>query len=97
MSPHNLAVQCEALFASDLQSSQRPEPRQIRRAVLEMIMKYGARYCMARVAQEFGDHPDTAVIRMRWAREAVVGAYNDRNVVNWPLALATSQCIRRAA
>jgi len=96
MSPHHLAVQCEALFASDLQSSQRPAPRQIRRAILDMIMNFGARYCLARVAQEFGDHPETAVDRMRWAREAVAEAYCDRNVFNWPLARVTSHCVRRA-
>jgi hypothetical protein len=97
MSPHHLAVQCEALFASDLQSSQRPEPRHIRRAILDMIMKFGARYCVAQVAQEFGDHPETAVTRMRWAREAVAEAYCDRNVFNWPLARVTSHCVRRSA
>jgi hypothetical protein len=96
MSPHNLAVQCEALFASDLQSSQRPEPRQVRRAILDMIMKFGARQCLALVAQEFGDHPETAVVRMQWAREAVAEAYNDRNTFNWPIARVTSHCVRRA-
>jgi hypothetical protein len=32
------------------------------------------------VAQEFGDHPDTAVIRMRWARDVARKAFAD-----WPL------------
>jgi hypothetical protein len=27
------------------------------------------------VAQEFGDHPETAVIRMRWARAVVLEAF----------------------
>ena len=31
----------------------------------------GAAGCAERVAQEFGDHPETAAVRMRWARTAV--------------------------
>jgi hypothetical protein len=27
------------------------------------------------VAQEFGDHPDTAILRMQWARHAVEEAF----------------------
>jgi hypothetical protein len=27
------------------------------------------RGCVARMAQEFGDHPDAAATRMRWARQ----------------------------
>jgi hypothetical protein len=30
------------------------------------------------VAQEFGDHPDTAVTRMRWARELAAAAISGR-------------------
>jgi hypothetical protein len=30
---------------------------------------------MARVAQAYGEHPETAVTRMRWARTAVAGAF----------------------
>jgi hypothetical protein len=29
------------------------------------------------VAQEYGEHPETAVLRMRWARAAVAGTYGD--------------------
>ena len=31
----------------------------------------GAAGCAGRVAQEFGDHPEAAAARMRWARTAV--------------------------
>jgi len=30
------------------------------------------------VAQEFGDHPETAVTRMRWARDLAAAAIGDR-------------------
>lgn len=66
-------LHAEALFASGLQRSDEPGDRQIRRAVARAIREFGCMGCAARVAQEFGDHPETAVPRMRWAR-AVAGA-----------------------
>jgi hypothetical protein len=33
-----------------------------------MIERYGAQGCAARMASEFGDHPDQAVRRMIWVR-----------------------------
>jgi len=33
--------------------------------------RLGRRGCAAAVAQEFGDHPETAVARMRWVRDQV--------------------------
>jgi hypothetical protein len=69
------AARCEALFVSDLQGSQCPDPEQVRQAVARAIRALGVRGCCARVAQEFGDHPETAVARMRWARQVVSQAY----------------------
>jgi hypothetical protein len=66
------AVWAEALFASVLERSDRPSPGQVRDAVLAAVRAYGDRGCAELVAQEFGDHPETAVERMRWAR-AVAG------------------------
>ena len=58
----------EALVVSVLQRSDRPSPSQVRGAVAAAICAYGDRGCAELVAQEFGDHPETAVERMRWAR-----------------------------
>jgi hypothetical protein len=66
---------CEALFASDLQHSQHPDPTDVRAAVAHTISQLGETACLARMAQEFGDHPEAAAARMRWAREAVESAY----------------------
>jgi len=41
------------------------------KAVAAAMRAYSGRGCAERVAQEFGDHPETAVARMRWAREVV--------------------------
>ncbi|MDQ7906413.1 hypothetical protein RB614_18010 [Phytohabitans sp. ZYX-F-186] len=71
----DLAFRCEALFASDLQRSQHPDPTDVRAAVARTISRLGERACLARMAQEFGDHPEAAAARMRWAREVVRSAY----------------------
>ena len=61
------AVWADALFVSVLQGSDEPDAGQIRKAVAAAVRAYGGRGCAQRVAQEFGDHPETAVARMRWA------------------------------
>jgi len=35
----------------------------------------GCSGCPGRVTQEFGDHPETAVARMRWARAVAAEAF----------------------
>lgn len=62
------AVWAEALFASVLKRSGRPSSGQVRNAVAAAVRAYGDRGCAELVAQEFGDHPETAVEPMRWAR-----------------------------
>ena len=65
------AVQADALFASALQRSDRPSSGQVRQAIAVAVARYGDSGCAARVAQAFGEHPETAVTRMRWARTMV--------------------------
>lgn len=65
------ATRADALFASMLQSSDHPGPVQVRQAIAAATRAHGNRGCAAVVAQEFGEHPETAVARMRWARIAV--------------------------
>ncbi|SRR2546430_2665617 len=69
------AVRAEALFVSTLQPSGSPSPDQVRRAVATTPRRLGVRGCAARMAGEFGDHPDTAVARMSWARATVHTVY----------------------
>jgi hypothetical protein len=61
----------EALFVSDLQPSQTPSAGDVQSAIERMILRHGSDGCAAVVAVEFGDHPDTAVRRMTWARQTV--------------------------
>ena len=65
--PSSSAVWADALFASMLQRSDDPSAGQVRKAVAAAMRAYGGRGCAERVAQEFGDHPETAIVRMRWA------------------------------
>jgi len=69
--PRTSAVWADALFVSMLQRSEEPTAGQVRKAVTVAVRAYGRRGCAERVAQEFGDHPETAVTRMRWARGVV--------------------------
>ena len=61
----------DALFASALQRSDEPSPGQVRQAIATAVAAYGGLGCAARVAQAFGEHPETAVTRMRWVRTMV--------------------------
>jgi hypothetical protein len=72
---HNIrinVVRCEALFASPSQPSHHPDDRQIQEAIAQAVGTFGSRGCAERVAQEFGDHPETAVVRMRWSRQLIM-------------------------
>ena len=75
------AVRAEALFVSTLQCSDVPAAEQVRRAVATMLRQRGIRGCAAQVAGEFGDHPDTAVSRMRWALATVRSVYPIRRAL----------------
>ncbi len=77
IAPHELSVNgtwADALFASALQRSQEPSPGQVRQAVTATMTALGDLGCAARVAQAYGEDPETAVTRMRWACLAVADA-----------------------
>jgi len=61
----------EALFASPLQQSDSPTADMVAQAISRALRQFGVRGCAARMAQEFGDHPDAAASRMRWVRQLV--------------------------
>ena len=71
------ALQADAVFASGLQRGDEPTTGQVRQAAAATIRAFGYSGCAERVAQEFGDHPETAAIRMRWARAAAREAFAD--------------------
>ena len=69
------AARADALFVSALQRSDEPTASQVRLAVATAVRAFGSRGCVERVAQEFGDHPETAMARMRWARTLTGDVY----------------------
>jgi hypothetical protein len=76
--PYDLSISAAragALFASPLQRSDEPSVRQVREAIATAIGVHGVRGCAARVAQAYGEHPETALTRMRWALTAVASAF----------------------
>ena len=71
------AFGADALFVSALQRSDAPTAGQIRQAIDAAVAAFGGPGCAQRVAQEFGDHPETAATRMRRARAAAQSAFAD--------------------
>jgi len=69
------AARADALFVSALQRSDEPGAEQVRQAITAAVRAFGTRGCAARVAQAYGDHPETAALRMRWARTTVTGVF----------------------
>ncbi|MGO8961838.1 MAG: hypothetical protein ACLQFR_31380 [Streptosporangiaceae bacterium] len=62
---------CEALFASALQRSDAVTAETVTDAISRTIRQLGPGGCASRMAEEFGEHPETACDRMRWVRQLV--------------------------
>src|SRR5262249_27049623 len=76
--PYHLSIsaaRASALFASPLQRCDEPSARQVQRAITTAIGVHGVRGCAALVAQAYGEHPETAPTRMRWALTAVASTF----------------------
>ena len=76
--PSRSVARADALFASALQRSDQPSAAQVKQAIAAATRAFGDLGCAARVAQEYGEHPETAAGRMRWARTAVAGVFGDQ-------------------
>ncbi len=68
-------ARCEALFASGLQRSDAPAPEALAEVISRAVRRFGIAGCAARMAQEFGDHPEAAASRMRWIRQLIGEIY----------------------
>ena len=64
-------LRAEALFASHVQASDTISSTDLDDVVAQVLRRDGPSECAARMAYEFGEHPDTAVRRMRWARRMI--------------------------
>lgn len=73
------AARAEALFTSTLPTGSRPEHGIVDSMIRAAVRAHGGiRGCAADVAAEYGDHPEVAVPRMRWARGVVEEVYRSR-------------------
>ena len=64
-------ARCQALFSSGLQPSDAPTADMVVTAISRSVQQFGTGGCAGRMAQEFGDHPDSAARRMRWVRQLI--------------------------
>ncbi len=88
------AVRAEALFVWCLQSTGRPGVDDVRGAVSTTLERLGVRGCAALVAEEFGEHPETAVPRMSWSLATVRSVYAVRRA---PRARLRASCVLASA
>jgi hypothetical protein len=65
------AARADALFAPALQPSDEPGAIEVQGAIAGAARRFGGQGCAGRVAQEFGDHADIAVARMRGVRQVI--------------------------
>jgi hypothetical protein len=70
----DLAQLAEALFCSCLQPSENPDGVQVRTVATSTAACASPEAIAEQVAQEFGDHPETAVARMQWCRRMLSAA-----------------------
>jgi len=88
------AARAEALFASGLSMGSRPTDADVAAAIRHAVRRYGGvRGCAGEVAAAYGDHPETAAPRMRWARQVVQRTYPRRRVAaRWAGPTLRSAC-----
>ena len=66
-------------FASDLSVSLTPALAELDIAIRDSVRSHGGvRACTAEMAAKYGDYPEIAVRRARWARRVVVTAYESK-------------------
>ena len=89
------AVWADAVFVSGLQRRDELSARQVRQAAGAAIRAFGCSGCAGRVAQEFGDHPETAMTRMCWARAVAREVFGDPALEVGPGATARAWLVIR--
>jgi hypothetical protein len=70
-----IAARAEALFASDLPVRCLPDQATVTAAIRRAVRAYGVRGCAGAVGAAYGDYPETAPDRMRWARQVIEAVF----------------------
>ena len=78
-----------ALFLSDLSVTDQPTSTRVEAAIRHSVRTHGGtRGCAADLAAAYGDHPELAAPRMRWARRVVDSLYPSPVSPSQPASLA---------
>ena len=84
-----IAARAYALFASDLSSERRPSESAVAAAIKSAVATYGGVLgCAGEVGAAYGEHPETAAPRMRWARRLIEAIYSPAAAADVGSALA---------
>jgi hypothetical protein len=76
-SDHLIAARAEALFVSDLSATCRPTEAAVTAAIRRAVGAHGGiRGCAGEVGAAYGDYPETAADRMRWARQIIEAIFS---------------------
>jgi hypothetical protein len=83
------AARAAALFVSDLSVTNQPTCAQVTAAIQLALRGHGgSRGCAADVAAAYGDYPELAAPRMRWARSVIEHVYQRQSLTRHHLAMA---------
>jgi hypothetical protein len=76
LSVMNTSARASILFASELPTGSRPSGAMLDAAVAATLLaRGGTQGCVAAMAAAYGDYPETAAPRMRWALSVVKSAH----------------------
>jgi hypothetical protein len=104
MAPDRMIVaRAEALFASDLSIRCHPSEAAVAAAIRNAVSAHGGvRGCAGEIGAAYGDYPETAAARMRWARHVIEAIYSPTAASTtvkptdwadgWPRATSTGCC-----
>lgn len=72
-----IVARAEALFASDISSQCQPDESEVAAAIRRAVRAHGGvRGCAGEVGAAYGECPETAAARMRWARRVIEMIYS---------------------
>lgn len=72
-----IAARAAALFVSDLSIHCHPSEAEVAAAIKHAVRAHGGvRGCAGEVGAAYGDYPETAGERMRWARQVIEATFS---------------------
>lgn len=72
-----IVARTEALFASELSTRCHPSEAAVAAAIRNAVHAHGGvRGCLGVVAAAYGEYPELAAARMRWARQLIEAIYS---------------------